>query len=251
MRILYSEDYNRMSLQAAKVVAAQIILKPDSVLGLATGASPVGMYKQLIEWYQKGDLSFAKVKAVNLDEYKGLSKDHPNSYYRFMCENFFSYVNIDLNYVYIPNGLNKNITDECNKYNKIIESLGGIDFQVLGIGHNGHIGYNEPGESFNIETHCVKLSQSTKEANKRFFNSIDDVPDYAYTMGIKPIMHAKKILVLTNGGDKKDVLLDAFFGPVIPAVPASILQLHNDVIICGDKSCLKRIVDKYPLSVER
>lgn len=251
MRILYSEDYNKMSRQGANIVAAQIIVKPDSVIGLATGTSPVGMYNQLIEWYKKGDLSFKEVKTINLDEYKGLAKENPNSYYSFMYENLFKHVNIDLNNVYIPNGLNENITGECRKYNEIIESLGGIDLQVLGIGHNGHIGFNEPGESLEKETHYVKLSQSTKEANKRFFSSINKVPNYAYTMGIKAIMQAKKILVVVNGDDKKHILLDAFFGPVIPAIPASILQLHNDVIICGDKSSLKLIVDNFPLSVER
>ena len=251
MRILYSEDYYNMSRQAANIVSAQIIAKPNSVLGLPTGTSPMGMYKQLIEWYKKGDLSFAKVKTLNLDEYKGFNKNHPNSYFRFMYDNLFKHVNIDLNNVHIPNGLNESIINECEKYNKIIELLGGIDLQILGIGHNGHIGFNEPGESLEKGTHCIKLSQSTKEANKRFFNNIDEMPNYAYTVGIKAILQAKKILMVVNGGDKKHILLDAFFGPITPAIPASILQLHANLVICGDKSSLEMIIDKFPLSVER
>ena len=194
MRIYKAKDYVDMSRKAANIVSAQVIMKPNCVLGLATGSTPIGLYKQLVEWYNKGDLDFSEVMTVNLDEYKGLSRDNDQSYYYFMHQNLFDHVNIPAENTHLPNGMEPDSQKECQEYTNLIQSLGGVDLQLLGIGHNGHIGFNEPGEAFDKQVHCVNLTQSTIEANKRFFASADDVPKQAYTMGIKTIMQAKKIL---------------------------------------------------------
>ena len=241
MQIIKAKDYNELSRRAAHVIAAQVILKPDCVLGLATGSSPIGTYKELIEWYNKGDLDFSGVSTVNLDEYKGLTRDNDQSYYYFMYNNLFKHVNIDLARTNIPDGTEPDSDKECARYNKVIKEIGGVDLQLLGLGHNGHIGFNEPDSAFAQTTHCVDLTESTIEANKRFFASADDVPRQAYTMGIGTIMRAKKILLIVNGEAKADIVAKAFFGPVTPEVPASILQLHNDVVIVGDKAALSKI----------
>lgn len=241
MRIYQTKNYNDMSRQAANIISAQMILKPDCTLGLATGSSPVGTYKQLIEWYRKGDLDFSEVKSINLDEYKGLSHDHVQSYYYFMNENLFRHVNINQDNVNIPNGMAEDDNEECIKYNEIIRSMGGIDLQLLGLGHNGHIGFNEPDEAFAMETHLVKLTQSTIDANSRLFDNPNEVPQYAYTMGVKTIMQAKKVLVIVSGEDKADILKKVLYGPVTPWVPASILQVHNDVTIVGDEAAFSKI----------
>ena len=241
MRIYRAKDYKDMSRKAANIISAQIIMKPACVLGLATGSSPIGTYRQLIDWYNKGDLDFSEVKTINLDEYKGLTRDNDQSYAYFMNENLFSHVNIDLNNTHLPNGMAEDDKAECRRYNGIIQSMGGIDLQLLGLGHNGHIGFNEPDEAFEKETHLVALTQSTIDANSRLFNDPAEVPRYAYTMGIKTIMQAKKILVVVSGEDKADIVAKAFFGPVTPEVPASILQMHNDVTIVGDEAALSKI----------
>lgn len=241
MRIYKAKDYVDMSRKAANIVSAQVIMKPNCVLGLATGSTPIGLYKQLVEWYNKGDLDFSEVMTVNLDEYKGLSRDNDQSYYYFMHQNLFDHVNIPAENTYLPNGMEPDSQKECQEYTDLLQSLGGVDLQLLGIGHNGHIGFNEPGEAFDKQVHCVNLTQSTIEANKRFFASADDVPKQAYTMGIKTIMQAKKILIVVNGENKADIVERAFFGPVTPEVPASILQLHNDVTLVGDEAALAKI----------
>ncbi len=241
MIIYKAADYHDMSRKAANIISAQIIMKPDCVLGLATGSSPVGTYKQLIEWYEKGDLDFSKVTSINLDEYKGLSPDSDQSYRYFMNNNLFDHINIDKSRTFVPNGLESDARKACNDYNNIIANSGGIDLQLLGLGHNGHIGFNEPGEAFEKETHCVNLTESTIEANKRFFASETDVPRQAYTMGIKNIMQAKKILVIVSGESKAAILKEVLYGPITPAVPASILQLHNDVTIVADEAALSLI----------
>ena len=241
MIIYAGKDYYDVSRKAANIMSAQIIMKPRAVLGLATGSTPIGMYKQLIEWYKKGDLDFSQVTSVNLDEYKGLSGDNDQSYRYFMNTNLFDHVNIDKSRTYVPNGLEEDSEKACADYNEIIRSVGGVDMQLLGIGGNGHIGFNEPGQAFETGTHCVDLQESTIEANKRFFASAADVPRQAYTMGIKTIMQAKKILVVVSGEDKAEIVKKAFFGPVIPGVPASILQMHNDVILVGDEAALSLI----------
>ena len=238
MIIYKAKDYNDMSRKAANIVSAQVIMKPNCILGLATGTSPMGTYKQLIEWYQKGDLDFKEVKSVNLDEYKGLSRENVHSYFYFMYNNLFKHINIKLENTYIPNGMAEDDQAECMRYNEVIHSLGGVDLQILGLGHNGHIGFNEPDRAFEKNTHCVALTQSTIEANARLFEDSNEVPEYAYTMGIKTIMQAKKILVIVNGKDKADIVKRAFQGPVTPNVPASILQMHNDVTLVGDEDAL-------------
>ena len=244
MVIYTGKDYYDVSRKAANIMSAQIIMKPRAVLGLATGSTPVGMYKQLIEWYKKGDLDFSQTTSVNLDEYKGLSGDNDQSYRYFMNTNLFDHVNIDKTKTYVPNGLEEDSEKACADYNEIIRSVGGIDMQLLGIGGNGHIGFNEPGAAFEKETHCVDLTESTIKANARFFESMDDVPKQAYTMGIKNIMTAKKILLVATGEAKADALYKSLYGPITPNVPASILQLHPDVTVVADEGALKLIREK-------
>ena len=241
MKIYKAKDYKDMSRKAANIISAQVVMKPNCVLGLATGSTPIGTYDQLVEWYNKGDLDFSEVTTVNLDEYKGLPRTNDQSYYYFMHQHLFDRVNIDPERTNVPNGMEPDAEKECGRYEELIRSLGGVDLQLLGLGHNGHIGFNEPGEAFEKETHCVDLTESTIEANKRFFASADDVPKQAYTMGIKTIMQAKKILIVVNGENKADIVERAFFGPVTPEVPASILQLHNDVTLVGDEAALAKI----------
>ena len=242
MKIYVTEDYKDMSRKAANIVSAHVILNPACVLGLATGSTPIGMYKQLIDWYNKGDLDFSQVKSVNLDEYVGLAPTHDQSYRYFMQTNLFDHVNIDPANTNVPNGLASDPEAECERYNQVIRSMGGIDVQVLGMGHNGHIGFNEPGHAFELETHVVNLTERTIEANARFFASKDEVPKRAITMGIKSIMQARQILVVVSGEDKAEIVKKAFYGPVVPEVPASILQMHPNVVLCGDKAALSKIL---------
>ena len=241
MKIHFAKDYKDMSRKAANIISAQIIMKPNCVLGLATGSTPIGTYTQLIEWYNKGDLDFSKVYTINLDEYIGITPDNKQSYHYFMNQHLFHHVNICKENTHIPDSLTTNTNEECKHYNDTILKLGGIDLQLLGLGHNGHIGFNEPDEAFNKETHCVKLSESTINANSRLFSDINDVPKFAITMGIKSIMQAKKILIVVSGKDKSNIVKEAFFGPITPHVPASILQLHNDVTLVGDVDALSLI----------
>ena len=241
MRIIKTTDYNDMSRKAANIISDQIISKPDCVLGLATGSTPIGTYKKLVERYEKGDLDFSAITTVNLDEYKGLPKENDQSYYYFMHENLFDHVNIRPEASHLPNGIVDDSDAECARYEELIRSLGGQDLQLLGLGHNGHIGFNEPSDNFEKVTHCVNLQERTIEANKRFFASADDVPKQAYTMGIGTIMQAKKILIIASGEDKADIVRDAFFGPITPKVPASVLQLHSDVILVADAAALSKI----------
>ena len=226
MIIYAGKGYQDVSRKAANIMSAQIIMKPNAVLGLATGSTPVGLYKQLVEWYKKGDLDFAKITSINLDEYKGLSGDNDQSYRYFMNTNLFDHVNIDKNRTYVPNGLEEDSAKAC------------------GIGGNGHIGFNEPGEAFEKETHCVDLTESTIKANARFFESMDEVPKQAYTMGIKSIMSAKKILLVATGSAKADALYKSLYGPITPNVPASILQLHPDLTVVADEEALSLIREK-------
>ena len=240
MRIYKAKDYEEMSRKAAGIVSAQIIMKPDCVLGLATGSTPVGLYKQLIEWYRNGDLDFSGVRTVNLDEYKGISRENDQSYYYFMHQNLFDHVNIPAGNTHLPDGMEPDSEKECRRYEELIQSMGSVDLQLLGIGHNGHIGFNEPADAFDKLVHCVNLTQSTIEANKRFFASAEEVPRQAYTMGIQTIMRSKKILIIANGEGKADIVRDAFFGPITPMVPASVLQLHNDVTLVADEAALSK-----------
>ena len=241
MRIIKGTTYEDMSRKAADVLAAQVLLKPNSVLGLATGSTPIGLYKSLIERYNNGELDFSAVRTVNLDEYRGLPADNDQSYNYFMHHNLFDHINIKPENTHLTNGLETDTEKECTRYDAVIAAQGGVDVQLLGIGHNGHIGFNEPADHFPTGTHLVDLQQSTIEANKRFFASIDDVPRQAYTMGIRTIMSAKCILLVASGKDKAEIVKKSFFGPVTPQVPASILQLHPNVILAGDADALSLI----------
>ena len=236
MRVYIGKNYDEMSRIAANVLSAQVTMKPDCVLGLATGSTPIGTYKVLIERCANGDLDFSQVKSINLDEYVGLSGEHDQSYRYFMNNNLFNHINIDKANTNVPNGLAEDVDAECQRYNDVINTLGPIDIQVLGMGHNGHIGFNEPDDHFPLETHKVDLAQSTIDANARFFASADEVPRQALTMGIKTIMQAKKVLVVVSGKDKAEIVKKAFAGPVTPQVPASILQMHPDVILVADEA---------------
>lgn len=244
MQIYAVKDYEELSRKAANIISAQVILKPTSVLGLATGSTPVGTYRHLIKKYENGDLDFSKVTSVNLDEYKGLSGEHDQSYRYFMNTNLFDHVNIRKECTFVPNGLVEDGEAECARYDQVIESMGGIDIQLLGIGGNGHIGFNEPDSVFTKGTHMVTLTQETREANARFFSSIDEVPTHAYTMGVGNIMSAHKVLLLASGESKAQAIYDTIFGPVDPAVPASILQLHKDAIIIADEAALSLVQGK-------
>lgn len=238
MRIISVKDYAQMSRAAANIISAQVILKPDCVLGLATGSSPVGAYQQLIKWYQKGDLDFARVTTVNLDEYMGLAPGHPQSYHFFMHDNFFDHIDIDPTHINIPDGTAADMEAECARYDATLRSVGPIDMQLLGLGNNGHIGFNEPSDVFAKGTHVVSLSDSTRKANQRFFPSLDAVPAAAVSMGIFDIIQAKKVLMVASGKAKAQAIKEAFFGPVTPQVPASILQFHQDFTLVADEEAL-------------
>ena len=238
MRIYREADYDAMSRRTAAIIAAEVVRKPDCVLGLATGSTPVGAYRQLAAWSREGLLSFRSVSSVNLDEYKGLGPDHDQSYRYFMDRNLFDHVDICRDRTYVPDGLAADPEAECRRYDALVASLGGTDLQLLGLGHNGHIGFNEPGGVFVKETHVVDLTERTIEANARFFVNRDEVPRQALTMGIGTIMAARRVLVAVSGADKAEAVRLAFTGPITPAVPASILQLHPDVVLVGDTAAL-------------
>lgn len=231
MKFITVDTYEKLSRQAANIISAQVIIKPDCVLGLATGSSPLGTYKQLIDWYNKGDIDFSGVTSVNLDEYVGLDGSSDQSYRYFMNKNFFEHINIDIKNTFVPNGCAEDLMKEGLNYDRHIEELGGIDLQLLGIGLDGHIGFNEPDKYFVKSTHVVDLHESTIKANSRFFANEDEVPKQAITMGMVSIMQAKKILLIASGKAKYDILKKAFYGPITPEIPASILQLHPDITV--------------------
>lgn len=231
MKFIKVDSYQKMSRQAANIISAQVIIKPDCVLGLATGSSPIGTYQQLIEWYRKGDIDFSQVTSVNLDEYVGLDGTNDQSYRYFMNTHLFDSVNINPEQTFVPNGKAFDLDEECSEYDERIKRLGGIDLQLLGIGLDGHIGFNEPDTCFVKGTHVVDLHESTIRANSRFFEKESDVPRQAVTMGMLSIMQAKKVLLIANGAGKKDILERSFNEPITPEIPASILQLHPDLTV--------------------
>ena len=239
MELIKVKNYEDMSRKAAEIIAGLVREKPDCVLGLATGSTPVGTYKELIKMYEAGEADFSKVKTANLDEYVGLSGEDKRSYRYFMNDMLFDHINIDKKNTFIPDGLNRDEKGECERYEKILKSLGDADLQILGLGLNGHIGFNEPSDHFPKATHCVRLERSTIDANKRFFSSEDEVPKEAYTMGIGTIMRSRKILLLVSGEGKADILSRVLSGKVTPAVPASILQFHPNVTVIADETALK------------
>ena len=243
MRIYLEKDYAAMSRRAANIIAAEIHKNPACVLGLATGSTPVGTYQQLIEMYKAGDISFKEVTTVNLDEYKGLSGDHDQSYRYFMNDNLFNHVDIDKDFTFVPNGLAEDAEAECAEYDEIVEALGYADLQLLGIGHNGHIGFNEPDSVFTKATHVVDLTDSTIDANTRFFANRDEVPRQALTMGMGCIMNAARVLLIASGAGKADAVYNTVCGPIDPKCPASILQLHPDVVIVGDEAALSKLIE--------
>ncbi|NEU30865.1 glucosamine-6-phosphate deaminase [bacterium LRH843] len=235
MKIYIENNYEQMSLRAADIVLEQLKKNPASTLGLATGDTVLGLYNKLILEYEANRISFKDVKSVNLDEYIGLSPEDSNSYNYYMSENFFRHINIDVNHTFVPNGMAANQQVECEKYEKNIETLGGIDLQVLGIGVNGHIGFNEPGTPVDSMTHVVELGESTRQSNARFFPALEDVPTHAVTMGIKTIMRSKQIILLASGKNKAEAIQRLVEGKVDPESPASILQLHPNASIIVDQ----------------
>lgn len=235
MRFIITDSYEEMSTVAAKIVMGQVFLKPNSVLGLATGSTPLLLYQKLVAAYKSNDLDFSEVTSFNLDEYIGIPKENPQSYYYFMHKNLFDKINIKPDNIYIPNGNMENLETECRNYDSLIEAKGGIDLQILGIGQNAHIGFNEPDVKFEAKTHKVKLDEETIQANSRFFASSEEVPRYAISMGIKNIMMAKKIILLANGSNKAQAIYKMIYGGIQPDQPASILQLHQDVVVVVDK----------------
>lgn len=236
MNIIVTDSYEQMSRVAANRIAACVNADPDCVLGLATGSTPIGLYAQLVEDCKAGRVSFAGVTTFNLDEYRGLDPKHVQSYRYFMQDNLFNHVDIDVANTHVPDGACADAEEACAAYEEGIAEAGGIDLQLLGLGHNGHIGFNEPCADFPRETHCVELTESTINANSRLFDSADEVPREAYTMGIGTIMAAREILVVASGADKADIVAKAFLGPVTPEVPASVLQFHPNVTVIVDEA---------------
>lgn len=239
MEIVKAKDYEEMSLLASAFIAKLLNQKPNALLGLATGSTPVGTYRNLVKMQQNGEISFRNVTTVNLDEYIGMSCEDPQSYRYFMQSNLFDHVDIKRENTFVPDGRAADLKKACLEYDERIQERKGIDLQLLGIGHNGHIGFNEPSDQIVKPTHVVTLSTRTREANARFFGAIDLVPAQAITMGILPIMQARRILVLASGEDKAKIVKEAFFGPITPKVPASILQLHPFATLIADDKALK------------
>lgn len=235
MRIIRASDYNDMSKKAANMVAAQILLKPNSVIGLATGSTPRMTYEYLIKLYNDETISFHDVSTINLDEYIGLNEENKHSYHFFMHDNFFNHIDIKPENIHIPDGTAVDLDKECLEYETMIQKKNGIDFQILGIGNNGHIGFNEPDLKFEAVTHCIDLDEETIKANSRFFENEEDVPKRAITMGVKTIMNARKVILLANGSGKAETIFKSIYGKIDPALPASILQLHPDVTFILDK----------------
>lgn len=235
MRVIVCNDYNEMSNEAAKIVASQMVLKPDCILGLATGSTPIGLYDRLVEMNKAGEIDFSDVTSFNLDEYYPISPDNNQSYRYFMNEHLFSRVNIDISRTHVPNGMAEDPDSECKSYEKMIDNAGGVDLQILGIGQNGHIGFNEPDEKLYTDTHLTGLTENTIEANSRFFASKDEVPTKALTMGMSSILKAKKIILLASGKSKAAVVAELLGGMVSTSVPATLLNLHSDVVLICDR----------------
>lgn len=239
MKVIVTKNYDELSKVAANEMASVVKNNPKAILGLATGGSPIGMYKELIKMNKEGEIDFSNVTTVNLDEYVGLSGEHPQSYRYFMNENLFNHINIDKKNTYVPNGLAKNIEEECKNYDNKIENLGGTDVQLLGIGNNGHIAFNEPDEDLVSGTHLTNLTQDTIQANARFFDSIDEVPKTALTMGLGGIMKSKKIIVIASGESKAEAVKAMVNGKISTKMPASMLQMHRDVVVIVDEAAAK------------
>ncbi|KZM52924.1 glucosamine-6-phosphate deaminase [Geobacillus stearothermophilus] len=241
LKLLKAADYAEMSRQAADIIIKQVKEKPNAVLGLATGSTMLGVYRELAADHRQNGTSYRLVRTVNLDEYVGLGPDHPNSYRHYMNEHLFSKLDIPLHETHVPNGLAADLDEECRRYERLIDEVGGIDLQLLGIGRNGHIGFNEPGTPFSSPTHVVELTELTREANARFFPSLDDVPRYAITMGIATILRSRRLVLLASGREKAEAMARLLEGVVTPDLPASALHLHPDVTIIADREALSLI----------
>lgn len=239
MRIIVCENYEEVSKKAAQMILSQVTLKPNSVLGLATGSTPIGMYENLVKLNKNGDIDFSEVRTFNLDEYYKLPKESDQSYHYFMYKNLFDHININPENIHIPNGMTADVDAECERYDELIKESGGVDIQVLGIGNNAHIGFNEPTINFEKGTHLVELEESTIEANSRFFDNIEDVPKKAITMGVGSIFKSKKIMLIATGENKAEAIYNTVYGKVVPEVPASILQFHSDIVLILDKKAAK------------
>jgi len=250
MLVLVTKDYDEMSKEAAKRVAAMVRKKPDCVLGLTTGSTPIGLYKELVRMHKEEGLDFSKVTTFNLDEYVGLPPEHNQSYHYFMWENLFKHINIDPRNAYIPQGMAENVDEFCEWYENRIKEVGGIDLQILGIGSNGHIAFNEPGSSLGSRTRIKTLKESTRRDNARFFSSIDEVPKYAITMGIGTIMEAQEIILLASGKNKADALKKTVEGPITAMCPASALQLHRKATIIADEEAAS-LLDKELIEIPK
>lgn len=240
MKIIIVKDYNEMSEKAAEIIANKIKAKPNAVLGLATGSSPIGTYKRLVEKCQKGEISFKNITTYNLDEYCGIDRTHPQSYYYFMHDNLFNHVDISEENVHLPVANGKDLDACANAYSDALHKVH-VDLQLLGIGGNGHIGFNEPGTSFDQETFVVKLTDKTRQDNKRFFNSIDEVPTHAMTMGIKNIMASEEILMLISGVNKADTVVRLLSGEITEDFPASILHKHPNTTVIIDQDAYSKV----------
>lgn len=244
MRIINCHTYEAMSRKAADILAAQIQLKPNCVLGLATGTTPIGAYQGLIKKYESGSLDFSEVRTYNLDEYRGLTHEDPQSYHYFMNDQLFNHVNIDPANVHVPDGANTDADAACADYDRMVAEAGYCDLQLLGIGRNGHIGFNEPADDFTYGTHVVTLAADTIEANARFFKSADEVPRQAVSMGIGNIMAAKCVVLVATGENKAKAVYDTIRGPITPRVPASVLQLHPCCVILTDREAGKLMLEE-------
>jgi len=243
MKIIPVSNYDEMSARAAEILVEQAISKPQSLFGLATGSTPIGTYNGMIAAYRAGRVSFAGCKSVNLDEYVGLDHTDEQSYVTFMRENLFNHIDMKPENIHIPNGKNLDNAAECARYDQLLADLGPIDVQVLGIGHNGHIAFNEPADHFSPGTHKVDLDEVTIDANQRFFDCREDVPRAAYSMGLAPIMQASCALLLVTGEAKAEILCRSLTGPITPQVPASILQLHQNLILIADDAA-RQVLDQ-------
>jgi len=241
MNVVIVRNYHELSVQATQLVADQITNKKNTVLGLASGQTPIGMYQELINMFKRGKIDFSEVVTFNLDEYYGLAPEHPQSYYYYMWNTLFKHINIKKENIYLLNGMPENIKQECNQYEYLIQKNGGIDLQILGIGDNGHLGFNEPAIGLNSKTHLVTLSEETIQANSHYFNNIQEIPKQAITMGIGTIMKAKKIVLLASGRKKSHTIEKTINGPVSTEVPATILQLHPDVKLLIDKEAASQL----------
>lgn len=245
MLVIIKNDYDKLSMEAAKVVADRLKKKPNLVLGLATGSTPLGLYKELIRMHKYEGLDFSKVTTFNLDEYVGLQPSHDQSYHYFMQNSFFDNVNIDPRYIHVPHGMSKDVAHFCDWYEERIKSFGGIDVQVLGIGSNGHIAFNEPGSSLGSRTRIKTLTNATREANKRFFKTDEEVPKYAITMGVGTIMDAKELLLVATGESKADAIKSSVEGPLTAMCPASIIQMHKEAFVIVDKDAGSKLEGTY------